>query len=380
MATVYVRQVGGALFLVAANTDSPTPGSVQQLGLFLLQGFTVQEIGPVDPALAGAAGWSGISRPDVFGSYACVALAPAGTSAIWVYAYDVVRGRLFKIATFNGNANVHTAIDQMRIAATAQFSRTAPTVFQADWGVIVPVLATGNVFNVQEIFIGVRNVSANAVFRQGCSFTSSLIDYTLNSSNKLYQQVVASHDPITANTSVILNVWLDQDPESLNAIPDFTITHNFVASDPAPKQTLLPINRLGRKLVYQAIVTNSSGFIGGSLVSAPKLFSVAVQAATGWVWTINFDLNPNVKVNSGNSSDYCFAKQGADHVLGYNFLKNLWRQKAGLCIMSSANGDVYPAKMQDLHMDSPKFFAPSQRSDQRTSYQSAGYLKIREDI
>jgi hypothetical protein len=221
--------------------------------------------------------------------------------------------------------------------------------------------------------------------QQGVRLTSSLLDF-LSASNKLFRQILASHFALTAGTSITINAWLDQDPQYLSAVPDLTITHNYLLGDSSPMQTALPINRVARKIVLQVIVDNSNGFSAGNFIAAPKVQSVAVQIGTGWVWNFGVDLSPRAQVNTKVQASDAYPRQSVngqpaiDNVVAYNFMRQIWRQRQGRCNLDLPNGDSYPALLQSEHFNSPKPFAVSFRSDQPGSTQNQLALILREDI
>jgi hypothetical protein len=150
------------------------------------------------------------------------------------------------------------------------------------------------------------------------------------------------------------------------------------------------MNRVARKIVYEVITTG--GGVGVNLAGNPvwqqnpKIVSVAIQVATGWVWDLIANLSPNAKTNSASTPQYAYQQQSVvgmfdcDAVVAYNFLKQLWRQRGGQCTLTLANGESYPALIQALDFESPKPLAASFRSDVQTTYQSTVTLKVREDI
>lgn len=410
LANALLTSAGQTLFIVAATFGANT--QVNRMDLFTLSGGTLIEIGPVTTPVAIL---DSVTSPEAFGGYAIWAvsytLPGATTKTITVYAYDMVRGRLFRALTLD--AASFTGSDVFGHDAAAVFGTTTRTFVvgataQTQWGLaLFTGLISANTETAREFYWGVQPLtptpSFNGLLQMGVDLTSGLIDFTA-ASNKLYRQLL-----VTFGSGLILNqptpsitvkVWFDQDPANLTTTPDVTksisgstavtATGGALASSAAgqdlPTQLAVPLNRIARKIVYE--VTSSGGGIttAGTWQQAPKLVSVAIQVATGWVWDLSADLSPNVKTNSAQTQSYAYDNQSqpgtfnVDNVVAYNFLRQLWRQKGGQVTLTMPNGDVYPALIQSETFDSPKPLAVSFRSDQKTTYQNVAVLKIREDI
>ena len=376
--------VGGGIFILAAAPAGAGAGPYA-VDMYLLTTSQLQHIGPLNTATAPF--FDAVSRPFTFGPYAVwmVSNGAAGAVTPLLYAYDVIRGRLFKPAQLGPYATVLQGVG-FPIAVPNATLRTINNPVRCSWGVVIPLFTmTGGVSAVQEVYFGVVPQAGGIFTSQnllstGISITSSLIDFT-SASNKLYRQVLVSHEAILAGMSVTVNAWLDQDPSNLAAAPDFTVTHAFNALDLFPKQTALVINKLARKLVYQ-VITSAPAYNAGpaNWTPSPKPQSVAIQVATGWVQTLTVDLSPTVLTNSKTPQDYVFQKQGFDHVAAYQWLRAIWRLRGGQVIATFPNGDTGPWLMQDFHVDSPKPMAASFRADQKTTYQVVVTAKLREDL
>jgi hypothetical protein len=90
----------------------------------------------------------------------------------------------------------------------------------------------------------------------------------------------------------------------------------------------------------------------------------------------------NAKTNTGAPEDYCYQRQGGniDESVAYNFLRQLWRQKGGECVLTLPNGDQYNALVQQESFNSPKPFGSSFVSDQGPRYENIVEIVAREDI
>lgn len=395
LANALLCSVGQELFIVGVSYGSST--QVNRLDLFVLNGGALEEFGPVNtpvPLL------DSITSPITFGGYAIWAvsytLPGASSKTITVYAFDVIRSRLFRALTFTDPS--FTGVDVFGHNGVAVFGVTTRTLtagvtFQAQWGI---ALFSGLISNAaetaREFYWGVVPLTPapafNGLLQMGVDIVSGIFDFTA-STNKLFRQLVASFvNGLVAGQStpgVRLNAWFDQDPARLTAAPDFT-SSTGVAAVPLPNSLKLPTNDVARKLVYE-VITSGGGYnaIAAAWQNAAKLVDVVVQAATGWVWDAVFDLAPGTRDN-GNS-DYAYSGQSdpttnfsIDHVVAYNFMRQLWRLKGGECMISLPNGDTYAALIQLEEFESPKPFAVSARSDQPSSLQEIVTVKIREDI
>lgn len=389
---VLFTPIAGGVFILAAN-DTALNGIGNTVDMYLFQGGGLQHIGPVQvqtPTVAVSNAIAGETEPVAFGPYAVFAIyyrpVSQATTSIQVFAYDVLRGRLFKIQDIGGY-NIFLGAQmgrRMSIAAPVQYPVPAGT-FNAEWMVGVPTLSQSNsaqdVTNVQNMMVGVSTSQfGTALLQQGTQITSSLIDFT-SGQNKLYRQVVASFTPLPADTGITvrLDAWLDQDPSNLTAIPDFTtgvVAAGLNGGLAGQSQLNLIINKVARKLVYRVTTT------GPSTITTPavKLVSIAIQVATGWSWHLYLAMSGRARLN--NDQDYCFTSQGlgVDELSAYNFLRQLWRLRGGECVVSLPNGDKYNAIIQLISGKSPKPFGVSYLSDQPNTYQEVVELKFREDV
>ena len=385
---LYMCAVAGGMFIVSAN--NPTVNNIPaSADMWLLQGSTLQHLGPIyipEPSGQGAA-LTGFTNPQVYGPYAIFSTvynnqAQVAGSQVTTYAYDVLRGRLFRMANLTG-ADVFLNLNYGRrqaVLGPCTHNLSASST-QAQWAVCVNLLSTqGNaddVSNVRRLMMQVAPTGGSNFIVQPVNITSSLVDFT-SAQNKLYRQVVASFTQLGTDPSqtVTLNVWIDQDPSSLNAAPDLTTTIAGSTPNSGTKQLKLPLNRVARKLVYQVITTmNPTGVPG-----AVKLQSVAVQSATGWSIHMFLAMSNRAMTNNGNES--CFNSQatGVDELSAYNFVRQVWRQKGGECTITLPNGDSYSALIQLIDGSSPKPFGSSFSSNLPNSYQEVVELKLREDI
>jgi hypothetical protein len=389
---LYMCEVAGSIF-VLATSDTAAVNEPNSVDMNLITGGNVQNIGPLQ--IQGVGGLSsfitGEGFPTAYGPYAIFPIYyfdGVSTHAV-AFAYDVLRGRLFKLDDIGGFAQFLGNFHGPRLGVFSSLGHPfAGGTLAAQWGVALPVLSEFGVAqdttNVQRLLFGVSNGGFQPFQRPGTQITSSLIDFT-SAQLKLFRQLVVSWAqpglPNEADITVAVNVWLDQDPASLNAVPDFTATVAGGSSTQGQTQLKLTINKIAHKLVYR--VTTTSGVSGTNLTSAVKLVSVVVRAATGWVQSLKLDLAPNVVTNAKNG--LVWERQSSpgttiDAVVAYNFLRQLWRLQGGECIATFPNGDSGNWLIQDLAFDSPKPFAASMRADQQTQYQSLASLKIREDV
>jgi hypothetical protein len=413
--TISFISTNGSLFVLASNAINQT-FSVNFLDMYLLQGGSLQHIGPIS-ALSGLdrnALITGSLQPETFGPYALFAITyrtPATLVTgdfVAVFAYDVVRGRFFKL-----NSGLGPYDPGLRVNANGARMGVAPAFlhkYQQDnvasqWAIVLPTLGLSGTQNVQALMIGLARATQLPVIRQGVQIISSQIDFT-SAQAKLYRQVVANFSTLPgANISITLDVWLDQDPRELFATPDFTGTVNGLTS-PGIRQLKVVVNRIARKLVYRVTVGQPAahsvptisnpnpatspppfpqpGIVSGDIVAAPTLQEVVVMAAVGWVQTLKLDLAPGAQVNSKNGNVWdrqsVPGRPPIDHVVAYNFLRQLWRQQGGEVTATFPNGDSGNWLIQDIAFDSPKPMAVSFRSDQQTTYQTIATMKLREDL
>ncbi len=436
--TVSFISVAGTLFVLASNAIEQT-NSTGFLDMYLLQGGSLQHIGPISPlsGLDRSALITGFLQPEAFGPYAVFAITykASGTPSNFIstFAYDVVRGRFFKLNSGLGpySSALQSATNGVRMGVAPAF----PHLYQQDpiiaqWGIVLPVLtqASGglgesNSQNVQALMVGLARSPTTPVIRQGVQIISSQIDFT-SAQAKLYRQVLANFGTLAnANISVTLDIWLDQDPRELAPLPDFTGTVNGLTS-PGVRQLKVIVNRIARKLVYRVTVGQPSahtvsspaptpilvtggpitftpnlaasppnlpivpfgpsGIVSGDVTASPTLQEIVVMASVGWVQTLKLDLAPGVQTNGKNGS--AWDKQSVpgqppmDHVIAYNFLRQLWRQRGGEVSATFPNGDSGNWLIQDIAFDSPKPMAASMRADVQSTYQVLATMKLREDL
>lgn len=402
---LYIATVAGALFVISSNSGN----------MYLLQGGSLQHIGPVPTQIGplvitgntqGTAFFSPLSTsiPINYGPYAIFATAyyprTGPAAVIAVFAYDVLRGRLFRMVSIP-NVSSTLIFSGPRLGLLANTSRPVfgnSAFISPAWSVVTSTLGfqttPRDVMNAQIADIGIRQ-SNSSTAQLGVSIISSVIDFT-NAQPKLYRQILAKFEKLALDSriSVILEAWLDQDPASLRLTPDFSasvdgtgrqVVNGVVTQVSGPIVNLvLTMNQIATKLVYR--ITTTGGDVtdnSGLLVSASKLQSVIVRAATGWVQTLKLDLAPNSQINSKNGNVWdrqSSAGATVDAVVAYNFLRQLWRLQGGQCVATFPNGDSGPWLIQDIAFDSPKPFAASFRSDQQSQYQTICTLKCREDI
>ena len=163
-------------------------------------------------------------------------------------------------------------------------------------------------------------------------------------------------------------------------LPDFTATINGGGTNAGKTELVLPINKMAVKLVYE-VITAGGVYSGGAWVPAPKLISVSVRTATGWVWHIYLAMTRSAVANSQGNEDYVFDRQQMDEVAAYNWLKAIWRLKGGRCRATFANGDSFNALIQMARFKGPKPFGISMiASRPGDAYENILELQIREDI
>ena len=375
--------VAGALFIVTQNLD-----------LYLLQGSSLQYITTLPPPSPFASSffqWS-VSRVNSFGPYALFAIAfhATATTNMDIYAYDVTRGRLFRIKSLSFSGINQLPQPGFQLGVFSFWQQAAVPSFNAYFNIAVPVDdISAQASLVQILHFGVQLSGQITALQGPTDIVSSLIDFTA-ASNKLYRQIVASFPklPNDTNVSVTLQAWLDQNPDALAATPDFgPLTITGGPTTVGAQQLTLLINKMARKLVYE-LITTGGNVAAGAFHPATKPQSVAVMAATGWVQTLMLDLAANVQTNTKNPNETAWTRQtvtgqpGVDATVAYNFLRQLWRLKGGQVIIYLPNGDTGNWLIQDLHFDSPKPWAPPFRADQvgRQGGQFLATVKLREDI
>jgi hypothetical protein len=212
-----------------------------------------------------------------------------------------------------------------------------------------------------------------SVLSGGGRVISSVIDFT-SAAVKMYRQLVVTHEPIPAGYSLSVYVFLDRDGDNLTPDTTYKITNSTTGAIVTP----LLVNAFAKKLVY--IVDWPTVGQAGAASSHP--ISVAIQAATGWVFNIPMALSDSALVNGENPQEYCFISQDKqlDALAARNFIRQLWRQKGGQCIVTYGDGDSYNAIIQDIHITAKKFKTMNQPGDRKTRYEGKMTLKLAEDL
>ncbi len=407
---MYFTPVSGAVFILCSNQfNSGTPPQGTIVTMYLLQGGSVQEIGALYPQDQGTSPIlvTHHTAPNNYPPYAIFGvLAPTsptlGTQQGIIYAYDVVRGRMFQV-THLRNLTSDLVWAGVRLGITQPiYTRFNGFNVRASWGVVAPTLGTAGTIsppftfdttNIQECYFTIQ--SGGAPFRpglplqQGTQIVSSIIDFT-SAQTKLYREIVVEWGrpglPADSGVSVQIEAWLDQDPSNLNTTPDFNsglVANGVNGGVTGQTQLRLQINQIATKLVYRVTTVGPSV----NLVAAVKLVSVIVRAATGWTRTMVLDLADNVIVNTKGAGDTCWRRQqilgqpAIDGVVAYNFLRQLWRIKGGLVAAAFPNQDgLANWLLQDLHFDSPKPYGVSMRGDQKSGLSYICTAKLREDV
>lgn len=373
-------EVAGAIAIVAGTISF---NNFQTLDIYLLQGLALQFVTTMPWQLTNFGGtlfsgpFAALSKMASFGPYAFFYVGllqfTGGTLNNWagaVYAYDVIRGAIYRVIdTFSPagvTSNIPPLIPGLAIVTGLTSASIIGALGNAPWAICINTYGSGVATAGRIELAPFLPIVAGASRKPDLSGTiiSSVFDYG-TVLNKLWRQIVVTHAPIPsppANGQIRIAAYLDTDLEDLG-VADYSISN----TTPGTTETVLTINKLARKLVYELDY------------GVTRVISVAIRVSTGWVQTMYLDLGPNSLLNSKAPGDYCFQKQGLDHVAAYNFLRQLWRQQGGQCTASFPNGDSGPWLIQDFHTESPKPFGASFRADQPSSLQSVGYLKIRED-
>jgi hypothetical protein len=405
---VRVVDVGGTLFITCSSEDG---GGNLAISLFMMQGNTLQDIGPLTPP-TGLYPGELMSLPAaappyaIFGFYAQDQVSSFGGNSFRVlYAYDVEKGKLFHFATLPTVEPNPIGSDPSGSLVRLAVYRGAQRQFQGqlsivDLAVVLPLsinpIPIGGQFTnlpmAQELLFGVTQTGLFGPKARGpLQIISSLIDFTSDQGKLFRQGVVKLLTPMAVHPScaVQLDVWLDQDPDTITTQPDFSafldgtgkLVTNGVVTQVAPggKRLVLPIDVLATKLVYR--LTTYGGVIvqNGSILSAPKPKSVAIRVATGWVQTLLLDIAPQVQSNGKNVADV-WTYQGIDSTAAYNFIRMLWRKRGGECLATFPNGDSGDWLLQDAHFDTPKPMGTPFRADQRSTLKYVILVKLREDI
>lgn len=398
IANALVCTVGGEIFIIAW-----TPGTtgVNRLELYTLNGSTLTNVPftPVVPFLDDVTSCVG------FGPYALFAVSyvtpggVAGQKTVTIYAFDVVRSRLFRALTMTDIS--WTGSDQFGHDIIGVFGTNTRTLrtnvtFQAQLGLaIFSGFLSNNNETAREFYWGVQPLtpapSFTGLLQMGCDLISGLFDFTA-ATNKRFRAKIAHYiDGLVSGQSspaVQLNAWIDQDPNALAPAPDFTTTTG-VPPSPLPQQgdLFLYEGRLGRQTVYE-VISSGGGYnvTLGQWVNAPKIKDVIVMAASGMVWDLVCDIAAGVGTNQQAQQEGAYTSQttteaaGIDHVAAYNFLKQLWKQRGGVCTLYLPNGETYNALIQLAEFASPKPLGAGNRSDQQATWQVLATLKIREDV
>lgn len=381
-----LQAVAGGLFILAASDNSFTP----KIDMYLLQGASLQHIGPLVVQI-GSKSFDfihSLTKISIISVYAVWGLVVTDgfTTPFTVFAYDVIRGRLFKISQSQlaASENNVNALVGSRLAVSPSHSRifSGITVLTS-YNIVRPALITSGLTAplVYELFMGVYQGSPASRVQEGFTCVSSQIDFT-SAQPKLFRQLIAKFAPLPndASINVTLDAWLDQDPAALSTVPQFTVT---IAGNTSPNATqlVLPINTVGIKVVYRITITGGTAVSAGALVPAPKLTSVAIQSASGWAWHLFLDVADTTLTNGQSPEDYVYQRQGSDSLAAYNFLRQLWRLKGGFCKVTLPNGDSYNAVIQMMKSSSPKPYGSSFVASQPTGrWESVIELMIREDI
>jgi hypothetical protein len=385
---VYFCTVAGGLFVVAMfSTNQFSTFASSTLELYLVQGTSVQDLGPLT-IRDGSSTYSlcnVFETPMTFGPYALFEVTVNHITIL--YAFDVLRGRFFKAARYDEGALPDViGMGYRRFSPVGVGNLLTGTGFTSQMMVVHSGMhIASNVLTMVEWHLAVNKAQLpgfGPIVVGPVDIISSMIDFT-SASPKLYRQVVAQFSALanSASASITINAWLDQDVGTLSAVPDFTTGAIAGNNSPGITKLALPINKIGKKIVYQ-VVTTGGVFTSGAWVDAPKISTVAIQAATGWVWHLFLDLTRNAKTNTGAPEDYCYQRQGGniDESVAYNFLRQLWRQKGGECVLTLPNGDQYNALVQQESFNSPKPFGSSFVSDQGPRYENIVEIVAREDI
>ena len=385
--------IAGGLFVLSAYNARTNNGMPDLVDAWIVQGGAAQHVGPIDiqSQSLGATGGSyitGQGQPVGFGPYAVFPITffrnATTRSYVAVLAYDVLRGRLFKMnelgpysANFQGDRRMATMVPTQNHSFGAG-------ILPAQWGVAVPALGPNgdaqDTTNVQRLLMNVTRtgLTFSPILQQGVEIVSSLIDFS-NSQNKLYRQVIASFTPLPSDAAITvqLDVWLDQDPANLAGSPDFTtgaVGNGVGGGVTGQNQLKLVLNKVARKLVYRVVTTGPST----TQTAAVKLTSVATQVATGW--SLHYFLVIGRGVLANNGRDYAYPAQDLDDLAAHVFLKQLWRLRGGECKVTLPDGQSYNALLQLLSSEGLKSLSPNQLSDQPYSHEVTVELKVREDV
>jgi hypothetical protein len=349
--SLLIKAVSGALFLLAGTV---IPGQYYNLDAYLLVGSSLQLIGTIPKTIQGNFGGAltyntfGVfpSMITAFGPYAIFPVG-LGNGTVVVFCYDVQRGAFFRLS------------DQIAFSAGSGLGID-----------VVPGLNSGSFAGVNPLWSVV--VTSNTTMAQLLAFLptptplgqviTSLIDFT-SSQPKLFQAIIINHPPLAAGTSVYVAAFHDQTPDALGA-PSASITHSYSAGDLQPTLTILILNKVARKVVVEL---DWNGVLPTDL---------EVLAGTGWSWTLPLWCSDTAQVLP-RQDPAAFARQQIDAMAAYNFLRQLWRQKAGLCIAYLPNGESWNAAIEQFQAN-PHWLPEEGGHPQR--YESVVTLKFREDV
>lgn len=388
----------GATAVVIAWTPGPT--GVNRLELYTLVGGTLTNI----PFSAVVPFIDDVTSCVAFGPYAMFAVSyatpggVAGQKTVTVYAFDVLRSRLFRALTFSDVSWTGSDLfghDVIAVFGTATRTLQVGVTFQAQLGLaIFSGFLSNSAETAREFYWGVQPLTPapgfTGLLQTGVNIISGLFDFTA-ATNKRFRAKVAHYiNSLVQGSNVLgiqLNAWFNQDPNRLNAAPDFTINTGAPATLPSQNDVYLYEGQVARKTVYQ-VISSGGGYDPGSAqwLNAPKITDVIIMASSPMVWDFMVDISPKVGVNGQNQNDYAYTGQttteagSIDHVVAYNFLKQLWKQRAGVCQLYLPNGESLAAIMQEAALESPKPLGAGYRSDQQATWQVTGTLKIREDV
>jgi len=251
------------------------------------------------------------------------------------------------------------------LAVTTGLNASSPIGVISQWSVIMQVVGAG-----APVYLHAFGVPLAGSFWLGSGqIISSAIDFT-SASLKLFRQLVVTHVPVPTGGQFFIGVWMDQDVDNLNAVPDFVTTNSTVGTS----ATILLINKVARKLVYLLQYLTPI-----NTLSAPRPKAVAIQAATGWIWKAGLALSNSARLNSQQPNTFCFQQQGLDAKTAYNFIRQLWRLKGGQCLATFEDGDQYNAVIESVDFTSPKPLSVTMSGDRKSHYEVLAAITIRED-
>lgn len=358
---VQMAAVSGILFVAAATNMGTSNGTID---CYLLVGSALQFIATIPPLLNGTGTLTASQAANnlfnvvSYGPYAIVPTYISPGTVNVLYAYDVQRGAFYTLGDF-------PVIGTSTVAGG--FAITSNPRNSAAWAIVygtngaTTTIATEFAFNV---FLG-----SGAIVLQPGRVISSLIDFT-SAQTKLFRQIVVTHNPIPAGGQVTLNAYLDVDTKQLPGTVPLQIVNTTVGAT----TTTLLINKLARKVLYLLDWT------GSVTTNAAAPISVIVQAATGWIMKVFLALSNSARMNSQAPNSFAYAQQGFDAKTAYNFLRQLWRLKGGLCLGTFSNGDQYNAAIESIDFASPQPLAVTTSGDRKTRYEVTAVVTLREDL